>query len=497
MPKEYTDCVEMNIKDGKSKKDAQKTCAIAYYKKHGMTPKEAEAKSETAYEEKDILAYEKENNLISSESDKKKSAPLSLQATDIVLTEFDGADLFSSGLNRVYITQLLAMLDKPCTPEGMQRLGENVRGVVITESAARQSLENYKTSLIGTTHTLNHEKDIGAYVGWEIKDVVKNGMAIGKGVFAKATIMKKKVKPMESQAITQHYQRGKLGSSYEISAFDSDIADDGYYYINNLEWTGGATMTSEIVQPAESDTIGIYEMAAKTVTLGGSEYTLKDIVKNVIDMVTKDNTRIDGMKEQVDMPTTDRNMAIHGEAGHENPNKEVIHQMTEEQIRQLIAEEIQKTVNALSEKWQPLISQLENIKKERDESVIKSRMERIGAIRPFTGDDLAEIGAEHKARNLTEEQFEQYCSELAEKVQKSVMASEEVKPEESDKPAEETEKPAEETKPEESLTAEMVGDKPTEEDNPTGLSAKISDEDSIESEKSKINVHGIRTKYAI
>ena len=42
MPKEYLDCVAALKAEGKSEDEAQKTCAIAYYKKHGKTPEEAE-----------------------------------------------------------------------------------------------------------------------------------------------------------------------------------------------------------------------------------------------------------------------------------------------------------------------------------------------------------------------------------------------------------------------------------------------------------------------
>jgi hypothetical protein len=42
MPKEYYDCVDALMAEGKDKAEAQKTCAIAYYKKHGKTPQEAE-----------------------------------------------------------------------------------------------------------------------------------------------------------------------------------------------------------------------------------------------------------------------------------------------------------------------------------------------------------------------------------------------------------------------------------------------------------------------
>ncbi len=46
MPKEYLDCVAALKAEGKSEDEAQKTCSIAYYKKHGMTPQEAEKLAE-------------------------------------------------------------------------------------------------------------------------------------------------------------------------------------------------------------------------------------------------------------------------------------------------------------------------------------------------------------------------------------------------------------------------------------------------------------------
>ena len=50
MPKEYKECVKSNIARGKSKKEAQRICAIAYYKRHGRTPQQDEKASLSDYE---------------------------------------------------------------------------------------------------------------------------------------------------------------------------------------------------------------------------------------------------------------------------------------------------------------------------------------------------------------------------------------------------------------------------------------------------------------
>lgn len=42
MPEEYLKCKESLLAKGKSLKDAQRICAIAYYKRHGKTPQQAE-----------------------------------------------------------------------------------------------------------------------------------------------------------------------------------------------------------------------------------------------------------------------------------------------------------------------------------------------------------------------------------------------------------------------------------------------------------------------
>lgn len=44
MPAEYLACVASEMKTGKKKAVAQKICAIAYYKKHGVTPQQAEGR---------------------------------------------------------------------------------------------------------------------------------------------------------------------------------------------------------------------------------------------------------------------------------------------------------------------------------------------------------------------------------------------------------------------------------------------------------------------
>lgn len=45
MPKEYTDCVKVKLKQGMSRDESQKVCAIAYYEVHGKTPKEADSQN--------------------------------------------------------------------------------------------------------------------------------------------------------------------------------------------------------------------------------------------------------------------------------------------------------------------------------------------------------------------------------------------------------------------------------------------------------------------
>jgi len=43
MPKLYLNCVKDKIAEGKSKKDAQRICAIWYYKVFGKTPQQDES----------------------------------------------------------------------------------------------------------------------------------------------------------------------------------------------------------------------------------------------------------------------------------------------------------------------------------------------------------------------------------------------------------------------------------------------------------------------
>jgi hypothetical protein len=43
MPKEYDECVKSNIARGKPKKDAQRICAIAFFKRHGKRPQDVES----------------------------------------------------------------------------------------------------------------------------------------------------------------------------------------------------------------------------------------------------------------------------------------------------------------------------------------------------------------------------------------------------------------------------------------------------------------------
>ena len=48
MPKQYTECVKSEVANGKKMKDAQRMCAISYFKQHGRTPQQDEDKSSIA-----------------------------------------------------------------------------------------------------------------------------------------------------------------------------------------------------------------------------------------------------------------------------------------------------------------------------------------------------------------------------------------------------------------------------------------------------------------
>jgi hypothetical protein len=54
MPKEYKECVKSYVDKGKSKKEAQKICAISYYKKHGRTPQQ----DESSLSERELALFE-------------------------------------------------------------------------------------------------------------------------------------------------------------------------------------------------------------------------------------------------------------------------------------------------------------------------------------------------------------------------------------------------------------------------------------------------------
>lgn len=57
MPKEYTECVKSYVAKGKPLKDAKRICAIAYYKKHGKTPEQAEGSS-ASFSEYELNLFE-------------------------------------------------------------------------------------------------------------------------------------------------------------------------------------------------------------------------------------------------------------------------------------------------------------------------------------------------------------------------------------------------------------------------------------------------------
>ena len=56
IPKEYIDCVTSVEKSGKSHKDAQRICAIQYFKKHGKTPMQDEKKS-ASYDDNELALF--------------------------------------------------------------------------------------------------------------------------------------------------------------------------------------------------------------------------------------------------------------------------------------------------------------------------------------------------------------------------------------------------------------------------------------------------------
>jgi hypothetical protein len=48
MPKEYKECVKSEVARGRSLDTAQRICAISYFKRHGMTPREAEKRGKAS-----------------------------------------------------------------------------------------------------------------------------------------------------------------------------------------------------------------------------------------------------------------------------------------------------------------------------------------------------------------------------------------------------------------------------------------------------------------
>lgn len=57
MPKEYEHCVAGYIAKGRSKKYAQRRCAISYYKRHGKTPQQAHG-SVASFDEYELNLFE-------------------------------------------------------------------------------------------------------------------------------------------------------------------------------------------------------------------------------------------------------------------------------------------------------------------------------------------------------------------------------------------------------------------------------------------------------
>ena len=80
MPKEYLDCVDSMMAKGSQKPDAQRTCAIAFYKKHGKTPQQAA----------------NEGGMKMSEEDKKEI----VAAPDLKLGELNDIEIFEAGTYR-------------------------------------------------------------------------------------------------------------------------------------------------------------------------------------------------------------------------------------------------------------------------------------------------------------------------------------------------------------------------------------------------------------
>ncbi len=48
MPREYEACVRSNVAGGKPLKDAQRICAIAFFKRHGERPQDVESSYESS-----------------------------------------------------------------------------------------------------------------------------------------------------------------------------------------------------------------------------------------------------------------------------------------------------------------------------------------------------------------------------------------------------------------------------------------------------------------
>jgi len=60
MPPEYKNCVRSVMNDGKSRDDAERICAISFFKSHGMTPQQFDKQqnSSTEYTKQELYTFD-------------------------------------------------------------------------------------------------------------------------------------------------------------------------------------------------------------------------------------------------------------------------------------------------------------------------------------------------------------------------------------------------------------------------------------------------------
>lgn len=174
MPAEYMACVKSETARGKSRKVAQRMCAISYFKRHGISVNEAHKKgvaTELGIEDND---FDVMNKMVTNLKDIQ--ADSAVQAS-IVFREADTISKVESPINIDFLKEF-GVVEIIATKVGSRAYTKDGRALVWTKKAIVSTAPSWKMKPVSANH---EKKNYGLIIdAWEESDEVRMTLKVNE-----------------------------------------------------------------------------------------------------------------------------------------------------------------------------------------------------------------------------------------------------------------------------------------------------------------------------